>query len=84
MNDKKLADCQFAVEGHTDAKGKRASNVKLSLRRAEAVRDYLVGENVSAARLKVEGKGPAELLDPQDPYASKNRRVQFEVLGNLK
>jgi outer membrane protein OmpA-like peptidoglycan-associated protein len=71
---------KVVVEGHTDAKGRASYNDRLSLRRASAVRDYLVGERkLQAKLLLVEGKGAQKPLDKADPYAARNRRVQFRA-----
>src|SRR5690606_24226187 len=43
--------------GHTDSIGPDAYNQKLSIRRAEAVKSYLVGKGVDAKRVYTEGKG---------------------------
>jgi outer membrane protein OmpA-like peptidoglycan-associated protein len=68
------------VEGHTDAKGRSSYNDRLSLRRAQAVRDFLIKEGkVMAKVLNVEGKGAHQLLDKVDPYNPRNRRVQFRA-----
>jgi len=78
----KLTDgtIRVVIEGHTDAKGRPTYNDKLSLRRAAAVRDYLVGTRKLAAKLLlVEGKGAQKLLDKGDPYSPRNRRVQFRA-----
>jgi outer membrane protein OmpA-like peptidoglycan-associated protein len=78
----KLTDgtIRVVVEGHTDAKGRATYNDRLSLRRAAAVRDYLVGERKLAAKLLlVEGKGAQKLLDKADPFSPRNRRVQFRA-----
>ena len=48
--------------GHTDSRGDRESNIRLSRERAEAVRDYLLAHGVTA-RIEVEGKGPDEPFD---------------------
>jgi outer membrane protein OmpA-like peptidoglycan-associated protein len=66
------------VEGHTDAVGTDAYNLDLSRNRARAVRDYLVQRHgIDAARLKTVGYGEARLVEPADPTAAVNRRVQF-------
>lgn len=79
MNSERLANLKFRVEGHTDAKGKNEYNQQLSARRAAAVQTYLISQSVDAVRLEAEGKGASELLDPQQPFASENRRVRISV-----
>ncbi|CAK0750597.1 OmpA-OmpF porin, OOP family [Gammaproteobacteria bacterium] len=76
-----LASCRFVVEGHTDAKGDYSYNMTLSQRRAHAVQKYLVSQGVGASRLKSQGKGPTSPINPNDPYADENRRVQFRTGG---
>ena len=80
MNSERLSQLKFKVEGHTDAKGKNDYNQELSARRAAAVQAYLVGQNVPAERLQAEGKGASELLVPEKPLASENRRVRISLL----
>ena len=71
---------KVVVEGHTDAKGSVHYNESLSLRRAAAVRNYLVNvKKLPVTQLGVEGKGPHKLLDKSDPYNGSNRRVQFRA-----
>jgi len=81
---------RFLIAGHTDAKGTRAYNRMLSLRRARAVRDYLVANwNIAPERLEVYGWGEDRLKDPVHPQAAINRRVEVtlilppEVVGRL-
>lgn len=76
-----LVSCLFSVEGHTDAKGKFSYNMSLSLLRAKAVKKYLKKKGVKSFRLQEQGKGPTSPLDPKNPYADENRRVQFKILG---
>jgi outer membrane protein OmpA-like peptidoglycan-associated protein len=65
------------ITGHTDGAGSEQYNLQLSKRRAAAVVDYLVRVNgVERSRLQIEGKGKSELLDPANPLAAVNRRVQ--------
>ena len=70
--------------GHTDAIGATAYNDKLSLRRAEAVKSYLVSKGVEASRVFVEGKGEAQpVADNKSAEGrAKNRRVTVEVVGS--
>lgn len=79
MNSERLASLKFRVEGHTDAKGKAEYNQELSARRAQAVQNYLISQNVSPDRLQAEGKGFSELLLPDKPLASENRRVRITL-----
>ncbi|MCX8003903.1 MAG: OmpA family protein [Burkholderiaceae bacterium] len=66
------------IEGHTDAVGGEDYNLALSLRRAAAVRDYLVREHgIDPARLKHVGLGESRPIAGLDPVAAEHRRVQF-------
>ena len=69
--------------GHTDSIGTKAYNQKLSLRRAAAVKDYLVSKGVDANRIHTEGKGETQpIADNRTREGrAKNRRVEIEVLG---
>ena len=77
LQSKELADANFAVEGHTDAKGSADYNLKLSQSRAEAVQKFLAAQGVTATRLVTAGKGATELANPNDPLAAENRRVRI-------
>lgn len=79
MNSDRLRDLKFRIEGHTDAKGKAEYNQDLSARRALSVQNYLIGQSVSQERLQAEGKGFSELLLPEKPLASENRRVRITI-----
>jgi outer membrane protein OmpA-like peptidoglycan-associated protein len=76
LQSSELAASRFAIEGHTDARGRRDYNVRLSQRRADAVRDVLARHGVDTRRLVTAGKGPDEPADPSDPMAAANRRVR--------
>ncbi len=78
--------------GHTDRIGSAAYNQKLSVRRAEAVKKYLVGKGIEPNRIYVEGKGETQpLTKPADCRGKKgkaliaclqpDRRVDVEVSG---
>lgn len=61
------------VTGHTDSIGSEAYNQKLSERRANTVKDYLVSQGVDAARLQAVGKGESEpIVDGKDVKGRKN------------
>lgn len=74
-------DLKFRVEGHTDSKGSDRYNKKLSQRRADAVRDYLVGKGVERSRLQAEGFGESKPIDTNrtNDGRARNRRVEFNV-----
>ncbi len=71
-----LRASRFVIEGHTDARGTAAANLRLSQARADEVRLYLVTLGVDPTRLKAVGKGASEPLDPRNPLAADNRRVR--------
>lgn len=67
------------VVGHTDAKGSVAYNQKLSMKRANAVRDGLVSRGVAAELIRVEGRGKSELLVQTQDREPTNRRAQITL-----
>lgn len=79
MTASQLANCTFIVEGHTDASGNASYNRQLSEKRAMAVKNFLVFGGVDGSRLTTVGKGEDEPLNPANPNAAENRRVQFRV-----
>lgn len=72
--------------GHTDSIGTDAYNQKLSIRRAEAVKKYLVSQGIEAKRIYVEGKGESQPVadNKTKEGRAKNRRVQIEAIGTRK
>jgi len=69
--------------GHTDSIGTDAYNQKLSVRRAEAIKTYLVSKGMEANRVYTEGKGEKQPVADNKTAAgrAKNRRVEIEVVG---
>jgi len=69
--------------GHTDATGPDSYNQKLSVKRSEAVKAYLVSKGIEKNRVYTEGKGEAQPVadNKTKEGRSKNRRVEIEVVG---
>ncbi len=69
--------------GHTDSVGTDEYNQKLSLRRSEAVKAYLVSKGIPANRVYTEGKGEKQPVADNKTAEGrqKNRRVEIEVVG---
>jgi outer membrane protein OmpA-like peptidoglycan-associated protein len=75
-------DMKLKITGHTDAIGSDEANMKLSMRRAEAVKDYLVKRGVAADRFTTDGKGESQPVDSNDNDLgrARNRRIEFSVI----
>ena len=69
--------------GHTDSIGSKAYNQKLSLRRADAVKAYLVSKGIEANRIQTGGRGETQPIADNKTREgrAKNRRVEIEVIG---
>lgn len=67
------------IQGHTDNIGQAPYNLKLSQARADAVRQYLIGKGIPAARIAAKGYGMTQPIVPNNTDANRalNRRVQF-------
>lgn len=76
----KYSDTDIAVEGWCDATGTKAVNDRLSQKRAEVLRDYLIKQGISAKRfVSVQGMG----VDEQGGYAQIARRAMIKLrIGN--
>ena len=72
--------------GHTDSIGSDGYNQKLSVRRAEAVKAYLVSKGIEKNRIYTEGKGEKQPVadNKTKEGRAKNRRVEIEVVGTRK
>ncbi len=76
---KKFPNVNITLEGHTCDLGADDMNMKLGLRRAIEVRDYMIGHGIDAKRLKVTSKGETDHVVPNKNEENRliNRRVEF-------
>lgn len=82
----KLRDVRFeaiAVTGHTDNVGTDAVNQRLSLRRAQAVKQYLASHGIDAAKIQTTGRGKTKPVADNKTVQGRgrNRRVEVEISG---
>jgi OOP family OmpA-OmpF porin len=72
--------------GHADSIGSDAYNQKLSVRRAESVKAYLVSKGIEPNRIYTEGKGEKQPVadNKTKEGRAKNRRVEIEVIGTRR
>ncbi len=79
-------DTDIEIQGHTDSRGSSAYNQNLSVDRASAVSNYLVGKNIMRSRLTVVGYGESlpKYLNDTEEGRSENRRVEFLIAANEK
>lgn len=83
LSSAELKGSTFLVEGHTDAKGGDMFNQRLSERRADAVKRFLVEHyKIPAANLRPVGYGKAKLKNNDDPFGAENRRVRVVNMMN--
>jgi outer membrane protein OmpA-like peptidoglycan-associated protein len=73
---KEFSDTDVMITGYTDHRGTDSYNDGLSLRRAEAVKKYLVGEGINAERLATSGAGKDSKTSGQEALTIKARRVE--------
>ena len=76
---KENPEIQVEIRGYTDNTGSYKVNMRLSQKRAEAVRDYLVEHGIDGSRIQAKGYGPANpIADNSTPEGrAKNRRIEF-------
>jgi outer membrane protein OmpA-like peptidoglycan-associated protein len=76
-------DVKLEISGHTDNVGKAEYNLELSQKRADAVRDYLVGKGIAADRLTSVGYGMDKPITSNKTKADKaqNRRTEFQLIS---
>lgn len=81
LTNQELSSYAFELAGHTDAVGSHASNMQLSMARANAAKAYLVNTHgLDPQRLLTIGFGFTRLADPSDPHSGANRRVEVRRL----
>jgi OOP family OmpA-OmpF porin len=75
-------DVRVRIEGHTDPKGLYEKNLKLSQRRAEAVKWYLVDQGIAEDRIETVGYGPDKPRadNKTKKGRAKNRRIEFHLI----
>ncbi|WP_460220290.1 OmpA family protein [Psychroserpens sp. MEBiC05023] len=78
---KEYPRADFAIGGHTDSVGSKATNQALSERRANAVRDYLIANGINADRLTATGYGEDYPIASNSTRAGRkeNRRVEVKL-----
>jgi outer membrane protein OmpA-like peptidoglycan-associated protein len=80
---------RYEVGGHTDSRGSRRRNERLSLERAESVRAYLMSRGIDGSRMTTRGYGPRVPIESNRTEAGRqaNRRVELNEIderGNLR
>lgn len=77
----RVGDQKITITGHTDNVGNADANLLLSNERAKAVKQYLIGRNIDAARISVAGKGDADPIASNDNEEgrTRNRRIEFTL-----
>ena len=74
-----------SIEGHTDSKGSAKYNKKLSVKRAIAVKDYLIQHGISESKISTKGFGETSPEFPNDTeiHRAQNRRANLiPMTGN--
>ncbi len=76
-------DLRVEISGHTSTEGKREFNMKLSRKRAEAVKSFLVSAGIDEKRIGTVGYGPDRPIADNDTKegTEKNRRIEFRLLS---
>jgi outer membrane protein OmpA-like peptidoglycan-associated protein len=79
---KQYEKANVEIQGHTDNTGNAASNLKLSQKRADAVKAWLVKNGIAAERMTTKGFGQTEPVGDNKTASgrAKNRRVHFQLI----
>jgi OOP family OmpA-OmpF porin len=80
---KEYPTLRVEISGHTSDEGKREFNMKLSRKRAEAVKLFLVSAGIEEGRIGTKGYGPDKPIADNETKdgKEKNRRIEFRLLG---
>lgn len=80
----KNPETNILIVGHTDDTGSDQHNMDLSIRRAEAVKSYIVAGGVSGARMTTQGRGEGEPIGDNTTAdgRAQNRRVEIAIVAN--
>ncbi|MGB5601557.1 MAG: OmpA family protein [Gammaproteobacteria bacterium] len=73
---------RIEIQAHTDSMGEAAYNMSLSEKRANSVRDYLIGKGIAGNRMEVKGYGETKPIADNDTRdgRAENRRVELKVI----
>lgn len=79
---KNNSELRIEVSGHTDDVGADADNQKLSEKRANSVKNFLVEHGIAPERIETEGYGETQPVVPNDSPENRaqNRRIEFKIL----
>jgi OOP family OmpA-OmpF porin len=84
LADPKLLPFRFLIVDHTESAGRRDANLTVSQRRADSIREVLVGTfKISSKRLQSLGLGEEQLQDAARPASPVNARAQLVALGPI-
>jgi outer membrane protein OmpA-like peptidoglycan-associated protein len=80
----KNPNIHIEISGHTDNVGTREYNENLSLKRAGAVREYLIQRGIAMDRMLFSGYGFSRPVDTNDTETGRanNRRTEFKIIRN--
>jgi len=80
---KRRKNIEVEIAGHTDNTGSEEDNLKLSQRRADRVKKYLINEGIDARRIKAKGYGENQPVAGNNTKEGKqkNRRTEVRIIG---
>lgn len=81
FNERSLKPYTFLITGHASRDGAESFNIKLSERRAEVARQYIISRGVDSDRIKIAWFGSNILKDPANPNGAQNRRFEITNCG---